>query len=186
MWRAYGGKNSVALVIKNTPFLSQSDTLGPSTYPVDYLDTADIENQLCDLQVRMTARSELILHLGKQEVFKWIFEVFKNFVLCVKHPGFKEEREWRVIYNPVYAESEHIKSSIEVIAGVPQKIYKIPLKNIAEASFTGASIPDFIDRIIIGPSEHQTVSRNAFKELLLEAGCKDVDRMIYCSGIPLR
>jgi hypothetical protein len=124
--------------------------------------------------------------LGKQPVFNWIFEVFKNIVFCVKHPGFKEEREWRVIYNPVYSKSEHIKSSIEVIAGIPQKVYKIPLKDIPDANFAGASIPDFIDRIIIGPNEHQTVLKNAFKELLLEAGCKDVDHLIYCSGIPLR
>jgi hypothetical protein len=186
MWRAYGGKNSVALVVKNAPFLAASDELGPNTYPVDYLGPTDIENQLHELQVRMTAHSEVILRLGKQQVFNRIFEIFKNFVFCVKHPGFKEEREWRVIYNPAYKQSEHIKSSIEIVSGVPQQVYNIPLEDIPKANFTGASIPNFIDRVIIGPNEHQTVLKHAFKELLTKAGCQNAGSMIYCSGIPLR
>jgi hypothetical protein len=48
-------------------------------------------------------------------------------VACRKHEGFHEEREWRIVYNPKRVPSQLMLSNIEVINGVPQAVYKIPI-----------------------------------------------------------
>ena len=107
-------------------------------------------------------------------------------MLCVKHPGFKEEREWRVVYNPTEQVSTHVASSIEVINGVPQEVFKIPLQDIPEENFYGATVPEFIHKVIIGPCSQQAVLRQTFFKLLEGAGCENPYLKIDYSGIPLR
>ena len=72
-------------------------------------------------------------------------------MLCTKHPGFHEEKEWQVIYSPKFERSEYLKDDLQVIRGTPQPIVEIPLKNIPQEGFFGAAIPEILDRIIIGP-----------------------------------
>jgi hypothetical protein len=43
-------------------------------------------------------------------------------VTCLKHEGFREEREWRAIYCPRFYPSPLMGSDIEVIGGVPQLV----------------------------------------------------------------
>ena len=136
--------------------------------------------------MRIAAEIDFIKELGKQGVINYLFDTFKNIVSCVKHPGFKEEREWRVVYNPDHKSSKYITTSIETINGVPQEIYKIPLKDIPEGDFYGASIPEFIERIIIGPCDQQSVLARTFTKLLENAGCENPYEKIHFSGIPLR
>ena len=56
-----------------------------------------------------------------------IYFMLVTSVVCMKHEGFHEEREWRIIYSPNQRPSQLISPSIEVVAGVPQTVYKIPL-----------------------------------------------------------
>ena len=115
-----------------------------------------------------------------------LFKLFKIYVLGTKHPGFLEEREWRVFYTPELGRSKHIESEIVSIKGIPQEVHKIPLRDIPEIGFHGATIPDLLHRIIIGPSDQQVVMGKTFERLLTDAGCEDVDSKVHYSGIPLR
>ena len=186
MWRAYGGRNSVALVLNNDPFLAETDVFKAYAYPVEYLDVDHFGEHLDDLRERMFKETDLLRSIGKDTVLSFLFQVFKQNVLCIKHPGFEEEREWRVVYTPKYEHSEFVTTSIETIANVPQEINKIPLRDIPQHGFVGASIPDLIDRIIIGPNDHQLVLGDAFIRLLKNCNCEDAEKRIYYSGIPLR
>ena len=56
-----------------------------------------------------------------------IFTTFLAAVTCLKHEGFREEREWRAIYFPNRLGSSLMEHSTEVISGVPQIVYKLPL-----------------------------------------------------------
>jgi len=107
-------------------------------------------------------------------------------VVCTKHPGFAEEREWRVVYSPSMYPSNHLIRAIEVIQGVPQPVYKIPLKNIPEEGLVGAEIPELLDRIIIGPTQYRLAIWEAFMDLLRQAGVADPAKKIVLSNIPLR
>lgn len=188
MWRAYGGRQSVAIVINSQALIreTENNVFEVDLLPVIYQDESGFEKDLIELTDRIEKNLDFIKTLGEENVFEYLFEVFKHVVFTVKHPGFSEEREWRVIYNPSYNKSKYVVEEVVCINGVPQKIYKIPIKNVPEESFTGFEIPDLIDKIIIGPSDNQTILGDAFSSLLRNAGCEAPKKRIRYSGIPLR
>jgi hypothetical protein len=75
---------------------------------------------------------------------------------------------------------------IQVIAGTPQPIYKIPLKDIPDEGFVGVEIPALLDRIIIGPTQYPWAVYEAFVELLADADVKEPTSKVFVSDIPLR
>ena len=186
MWRAYGGKNPVALVVNSNPLLAESNAFNAFSYPVDYVDPQNFGIQLDNLRERLEANADQIQDQGRVNLVNSLFSVFRAIALCTKHPGFSEEREWRVVHNPIFGSSNRVKQEIEVIDGIPQEVCKIPLKDFPDENFVGATIPDFIDKIIIGPTDHQLVTGRAFTKLLKEAGCENAENRIRYSGIPLR
>ncbi len=186
MWRAYGGKSSVALVLNSTPFFAETDVFYAYSYPVAYLDKDDFNQEFTKLTERMHDAKSFLKELGSDVVSNYLFQTFQSAVFSVKHPGFKEEREWRVVYNPSYRRSEKMSMEIRSISGVPQEIQKLPLKDFPDDGFTGATIPQFLKQIIIGPNDQQIVLGKAFAQLLSRAGVDDPWSRISYSGIPLR
>lgn len=188
MWRAYGGRQSVAIVINSQALIreTENNVFEVELTPVIYQDESGFEKDLMELTDRIEKNLDFIKTLGKENVLAYLFEVFKHVVFTVKHPGFSEEREWRVIYNPSYKKSKYVVDEVICINGVPQRIYKIPIKDIPEEGFTGFEIPDLIDKIIIGPSDNQIILGDAFSRLLRIAGCESPEQRIRYSGIPLR
>ena len=75
---------------------------------------------------------------------------------------------------------------VKVIGGTPQLIYKIPLKDIPGEGLIGVEIPQILDRIIIGPTEHPIVARQAFVKLLERSGVAEASQKVFVSEIPLR
>lgn len=186
MWRAYGGRCGVAVVMNQTPFFTPSDALHAYTSPVAYLDEDTFGVEFARLLDSIEERSELVSQMGEEAVFARMFEVFRAAVLCTKHPGFREEREWRIIYSPSYAASEIVEREVVSINGVPQPICKLPLENFPDGGFYGAAIPDLVERVIIGPTEFPRVVRESLIEVLRDAGVPDPDRRVFVSDIPLR
>lgn len=186
MWRAYGGKNPVALVLNKEPFLAETDAFHAYTSPVAYLDPEQFSREFDSLSSRIRDEIQFIQKLGRVSVKNYLFDVFKNIILCVKHPAFKEEREWRVAYNPDHLESKYVRPEILTIEGIPQEVHKIPLIEIPDKGFSGATIPNFIDEIIIGPCDNQLIIGKTFSTLLGQAGCKKPGSKIRYSGIPIR
>ncbi|MGJ8638129.1 MAG: DUF2971 domain-containing protein [Opitutaceae bacterium] len=186
MWRAYGGKTSVAIILKNGPFLNETDAFKAYAFPVQYGDKNYVEERVRALLDRLRTNLSFFKQLNGEDAVNWLFYIFKVMFVCTKHEGFAEEREWRVVYHPDIESSDNVKSEIVSLSGIPQQVYKIPLKNIPEENFTGATIPEFVDRIIIGPSDEAPVLIDAFRKLLTKSGCKDADKKVFFSGIPLR
>jgi Protein of unknown function (DUF2971) len=186
MWRAYGGSSGVALVFKSGPFLRPSDALGAYTSPVAYSNQSEFHQSFKGFIDSVRDNADFIKSLDKDEVFDYVFETFRSALLCTKHPGFKEEREWRVIYSPQPTPSDHILTQTETIGGIPQIVAKVPLKDIPVGGLTGVEIPSFIERIIIGPTSYPTVVKEAFVKELTEAGMTDAENRVIISDIPLR
>lgn len=186
MWRAYGGNQPVAIVINTEVFTSETEILGANIFPVSYLGSTDFNKIFFSISDRIETHIDSIAALGEDEVLGSIFELFRGYAVSMKHPGFAEEKEWRVVCTSTFKPSEHLKTEIEIINGLPQEVCKIPLKEFPEEGFTGASIPQLINKIIIGPSEDQVVLKKSFIKLLETAGCEDAYKMVRTSGIPLR
>jgi hypothetical protein len=186
MWRAYGGKRPVAVVMNRTPFECETDALEAYAYPVLYHDREQFRPEFGELADRLEREADYLREMGPERVKYYLFELFKVYAFCIKHPGFAEEREWRVVYNPVLNASPHVLSRVVSIDGVPQEIQTIPLRDIPEEGLVGISIPQLIDKIIIGPNEHQLTLGRAFERLLGDAGCENPDTRVHYSWIPIR
>lgn len=186
MWRAYGGGTGVALVLKNTPFLGISDALRVYSSPVAYLKPNQFYEEFAALGKRVSDHAEFLSQQGEAVVDGNLCHMFRFAVLCTKHPGFHEEMEWRIIHSPSYEPSERVTKTIETIRGVPQHVIKVPLKNYSDEGFVGAEIPELLDRVIIGPTQHPYVIAEAFHDLLLQAKVPEPEKKIWISDIPLR
>ncbi len=186
MWRAYSQSTGVALVVNNTPFLSESNALGIYASPVAYLDNTSFQTEFAKTVDGINANADFLRALGRDAVISCVFNAFKFAVLCTKHPGFIEENEWRVICTPAMEQSQHLGKDIEVIQGIPQPVYKIPLRNFPEEGLVGMEIPEILDRIIIGPTEYPAAIQEAFETLLADAGVEDPKSRVCVSGLPLR
>ncbi len=185
MWRAYGRMSGVALVVKSEAILYTSAALKAYSSPVAYIDSIGVINQLNTITENIMANIELIKSMSRDDIKSYVFNVFKFAILGIKHPGFKEEQEWRLVYSPLMEDSSIINHDVCVVNGIPQKIYKIPLEDKPESDYY-ASIHNIIDRIIIGPVEFPWVVYKSFVELLNSAGVRDAETRVFVSQIPLR
>ena len=188
MWRAHSGTTGVALVVNSAPFfrLSLSDALKASLSPVAYLDDKAFEMEFAKIADGIIGNPEFVRAQGREAVTSYVFNAFKFASLCTKHPGFREEMEWRIIYTPTIEESTHLTKEIQVIGDTPQPIYKIPLQNVPEEGLVGIEIPELLERIIIGPTEFPLAMYEAFETLLADAGVDDPASRIDVSDLPLR
>jgi hypothetical protein len=184
MWRAYGGVTGVAMVIHGKPFVTPSDALQATSSPVAYLGPDDFEAKFAEVTDGIEANVDLLATRDRAAVREHVIQMFRYVTICTKHPGFKEELEWRIIYQPNYRASDHICRTVETIRGVPQPVCKIPLKNIP--GLDGIEVPELIDRIIIGPTHHAPAMWEAFVETLKSAGVDDAENKVFVSSIPLR
>ena len=108
--------------------------------------------------------------------------------LSIKHPSFKEEREWRIIlsfYNG--SEDGNLKGIVapahEIIEGVPQKIYKVNLK---DSILHNADIKSLLNKVLIGPTENPDIIKEALEGLLAEKKIAITEDLVHISKVPLR
>lgn len=100
--------------------------------------------------------------------------------------SFHEEREWRAVYTPKRLSSPIIESSTEIIAGVPQIVYKVPLDASASPRIADIDFAQVFDRIIIGPTPYPWPIYGAFVEALKTTGVPDAEDRVFVSEIPIR
>jgi Protein of unknown function (DUF2971) len=169
MWRAYGEGSGVALVLNNLLFVTPSDTLKAYSSPVAYLDEQGFGQQFGRVVDNIEANAEFLRSRGPEEIKAHIFQMLRYAAVCTKHRGFSEEKEWRVVYSPSVEKSPHLTRAVQSIKGLPQVIYKLPLKDIPSENLVGLAIPSLFDRIIIGPTQHPHAMAEAFTTLLADA-----------------
>jgi hypothetical protein len=109
-----------------------------------------------------------------------------NAAVSLKHEGFREEREWRIVYVPRIHQSKLMLFNTDIIEGIPQLVYKIPLKDSPADDVVGVEIPTLVDRVIIGPTAYAVTMAQAFVVALHNAGVVDPALRVVVSGIPLR
>ena len=190
MWRAFGTTDvRVAIVFKFPYSLIHGSVFSLVVSPVAYFAKEQVEAELYRIMDNVHRNLDLLKSVGRERVVRAIYAMLVAAVTCVKHRGFSEEREWRLIYAPGRWPSPLIKPSTEVIRGIPQTIYKIPFD---------ASVPDapeglkqldlaqLFHHLIIGPSLYPFSMLEAFGNALQNAGVPEPAKRIVPSGIPIR
>lgn len=185
MWRAYGGKSGVAIIMKGDPLFAEGDGLNVYSSPVEYLDAAGIENLFLEFRDRMSANKDFLLSIGRENTLWWLYQAMTMAMLCVKHPAFVEEREWRIFHSE-REPSSILRRDVETIRGVAQPVIKLPLKDNPDGSKSGRALADILERIIVGPTDFPLATASAFVDLLTKLGVPDAGKKVIISGIPLR
>ncbi len=184
MWRAFGGTLAkVALVFRVPAYSGGAEQLNIIFSPVAYMNEKEVHETFSTVIENIKANVDFLRTLDKQIVVANVFHMLLVGVTCLKHEGFKEEREWRAIYTPKRTVSPLMISSTEVIGGVPQIIYQIPLDGSASPELDLVSM---FDRLIIGPSPYPWAMYDAFGDALAKGGVADAVTRVCVSGIPLR
>ena len=187
MWRAYGGANGVALVLNSTIFATATDELKAYSAPVTYEDTSQFVSSFERWANTLTSNEEQLVKVDQDQLLNYFFHTFRMFVLCTKHPGFREEREWRVFHSPlVDGSSSWLRKEIEVLQGVPQEIIKISLRSDETLGVVGLDPAELVNRVIIGPSQHPLPTYHALHSALAAVGVADPSQRLWMSQIPLR
>lgn len=187
MWRAYGGRNGVALVLNKDAFDAETDEMQVYSSPVFYQSVEGFTAWFAGWSKAIVAAELELSALGGDVLQNWLFASFRSFALCTKHPAFAEEREWRVFYSPAFeGASDWIEPANEVVQGVPQPVMKLLLKDDPDRGITGVAPATLVERVIIGPSEYPLQISQSLAAALVAAGVEAPFDRIYISNIPLR
>jgi len=186
MWRAFGSGARVAIVFKVPRVSEGSAALNLMFSPVAYLKKEEAHNEVNAVIESIRTNCEFLRSVDRSLVVGSVFNMLVAGVACLKHEGFREEREWRVLYAPKRSPSPLMESSTEIIDGIPQIVYKIPLDVTVSDTLADLDLARMFDRLIIGPSEHPWVMYEAFVATLVKAGVADAGKRVWISDIPIR
>jgi hypothetical protein len=187
MWRAASGNAvRVGMVFKIPKFSQASLALNLLFSPVAYLSEESAHKVVADVIANVAKDRELLSGLDRSHIVTQIFMMLLAGVVCLKHEGFHEAREWRAIYAPNRWPSQFMESSTEVIVGVPQIVYKIPLDATVSESLADLDLSSILERLIVGPSPYPWPIYEAFVAELNKLGIEDAQNRVRVSGIPIR
>lgn len=184
MWRGYGKGAGLAIVLRPNIFVSDFDVFHISTSPVEYMTHSDFKNGINRLIHNIKDAHDIIAVISGNDLQYRIENLIKFAVLSMKHPGFKEEKEWRIIAD--INEVSEMNQAIIDVNGVPQRILMIPLSDKMEDGKDGFSINKNLDRIIIGPTPYPTVIKEAIVEELKKCNVEHPEKKVFVSDIPYR
>jgi hypothetical protein len=185
MWRAYGGENGVALIV-DPAFLTEGGDLGNVfTSPVFYGDRAAFATQFARVVAGMRAIPDTLKSCDRAALCESVFNALRFGVLSAKHPAFKEEKEWRVIYSPGIGESPYINRTVKTVRGVPQVVHALQLRDDAENGVRLAPA-ELFEAVLIGPTDHEVTLRQTFVQAFADLNVPNPAARVRSSGIPLR
>ncbi len=187
MWDLYGKSGApVALVINPQQIFSSSDVLKAYSFPVLYGNGENAFSVFRQTITAMNENSDFVRSIPDERLLAHVFHMLHSLSFCLKKPIFREQREWRVVYRPSFQPSDVITESIEIIKDVPQKVHRLPLQDVPEQGLVGIEPGTLLNRILIGPSQHQAETRRLFIERLSSLGFANAASMVCAVDAPLR
>ncbi|MDP2782170.1 DUF2971 domain-containing protein [Devosia sp.] len=186
MWRAYGGNSGVGLVLDGGPLLRVSDALGAYASPVGYHTLQSFSAAFERLIERAEKSFDFLVEQGAEQIYAELCHTLHFAMLCTKHEGFRDEREWRIVRSPAFNTPLTLSARVEVIGGVPQTILALALKDQPNLDLVGIEVPKLVKRVIVGPSKHPLLVAEALATCLKASGVQSPENIIAFSDIPLR
>lgn len=188
MWRAFGGNVARVAIVLSIPWILEDykalDNLVFS--PVAYLKEDEVFAELHAVVNNVHTNTDFLRSVDRKLILNFVFNMLMTGVVCLKHEGFREEREWRVIYAPKRLFSPFMEPSTEIMGGIPQTIYKIPLDNTVAGIPGDLDLSKLFDRLIIAPSPYSWAMYESFVGALTEAGIAEAEKRVSISTIPIR
>jgi len=187
MWRAFGGTSTRVGIVLRFPYVSISAvSLALNFSPVAYLPESVAHGVIDQVIANVQANRTYLRTLKREVLVQLVVQMFSSGIVCLKHEGFHEECEWRAIYTPTRWSSPIMESSTEVVAGVPQIIYKAPLDSSISPLIADLDFAQVFDRLIVGPTPYPWPIYGAFVEVLKATGVPNAEGRVFVSNIPIR
>lgn len=186
MWRAYGGTSGVALVFTLESFRTTSEALNVYASKVAYWTADQWADHLAEVVKRMEQTRDWLAALPYSTLLNVVTNFFRFAVVSTKHRGFEEEQEWRLIHCPNYESSPHVKSELQTVRGIPQKIHVLKIEDIPEIGLVGVDLRHSLHSVVIGPTRDAQTMGDAFVQLLTDLDVSNPRQKVRTSGIPLR
>ena len=188
MWRAYARNNGVAVIANMTPMRTITDYFDAYSFPVVYGDKNEIGARLCSVVDGIIADHEFVSRLDDAHLTWAIESMLTYYCSCAKHPGFEEEREWRIVHRRRPGMISKLKTEQRTIGKTPQPVVEFPL-DVNPPEGGGFRFGEVIDGVILGPARDQDeldVAREAIVMKLAQLGVTDAESKVIVSGIPFR
>lgn len=187
MWRGYGrGAAPVAIVIKTHTMARFTDALGVFSSPVIYQDQDAFFEVMRALPQRVIANEEFLRSVDANWLTHMLFQSLLAYSISQKHRGFAEEQEWRMLHILGHHSIGVLEQDVEAVGGTPQNILKLKLKNPETMPDAAISVPELLERIIVGPSEFPDGIAEGLIKVLEKLGVQDASDRVVISKIPLR
>ncbi len=114
MWRAFGRNTASVALIMKVRYMSDIYEAIPIMFsPVAYLPKDRVHSLLREVIDNIIAERAFLQTVDRSVLVGYIFNMLIAAVTCLKHEGFHEEREWRVIHSPRRQPSPLLQSSIK-------------------------------------------------------------------------
>ncbi len=175
MWRGYGRDEGIALVFDITKMQNVLSGKNIELSPVEYYTEKDVAVKLKEMIGQIERNGERLKRYKKDEIESAIINALRYAVVSIKHPGFEDEKEWRLV-----AHGNDLNLDVEKVKGLLQPIYKL---KISDCIFR-----EGLEKVIFAPSTN-ILTCKAFVQLLcknLGISKEEAERKIFMSSIPYR
>jgi len=183
MWRAYGVGGGVAMIFDPSVFDQEPTGMNIYSTVVLYTNADGFTLHLREVLAQMQRERATIVALPPETLADALATFLHYAVLSTKHPSFAEEREIRLITG--VSDSEIATKSIEVVRGVPQVVWKLPLQDRPERNYS-ADLRRMLNRVIVGPVAQPPIVHEALQTVLAEEGFPNPPTIVHTSWLPLR
>lgn len=185
MWRDYGARTKVAIILKQGPYFQIPDSVDLLMGPVTYTNSKSYTLSFKYFVDTLSDNFEFVQNMEREDLLAWTYSAFKYAAVSTKPLNLHEEREWRIVYTETPGASSGLRPEVTMFDGVPQKIYRLPFANDPTQGPDGMAFPGLFDRLIIGPTEYPDTVYDAFVALLSEFGVEDAEQRVVVSYTPL-
>lgn len=187
MWRAYGANGGGAAIVFDTSKLAAVEASPLIIAPVHYLTTEErlawIEQKITTM-IRHMRLAPVDIHLARSFALNF-YERLRMFSLFTKHVGFREENEWRVVYDPKRAHGPDYRRFLSYAVtgrGIEPK-FKLPMDGSIHSSFV---LDQIVDSVLLGPTAGTNLAIFATKRMLELLNRPRMSKAVYASATPLK
>ncbi len=186
IWRAYVPKNGVALILNIETFIKETNKTRAFTMPMFYYDLDEFAEKFEVFANNLEEYLNKVNNIDEFEESKFLHNKFLITVLSLKHKGFEEEKEWRILYNDeIYPADNFVKEKIEILNGVPRIVKILNFEALNDDTYY-TKLNDVLHKIIIGPSDNPKQLQEIFIKKLVENGVNNAESKVIISEIPVR
>lgn len=191
MWRGYGvNGNGVALVVDlaRIPMIPDSPFVLSKVFYASGAQRVDWIKKKLDTFAELLAANKELPETCFPQIVSNLLERLVIFALFSKHDGFKEEREWRLVYlkDRDFNQKFFDMLNYAIIEGQVQPKMKFQTTALERISGAPFSFRDALHSIILGPSISSGLAVTSVSRMLSSMSLFDVAGKVKGSSTPYR